>query len=1652
MNKGAHSQHGSFLSGHTSDPSAVNPSTGAGIKAFNINTSQDASTASNIPSNPQLEHNLNATTDVDPSSRESGNNASPDQQSAPYGSSTPNNPSQAGKSSYPDSGTNGPSYDHHIPINGYQQPTGFAYMPFPYYGQLPGYYSPINPIQPMFPGSPNHSCTYNNPYIPTTLFYCSSVGLFNSWVHSLIKHLIASGLKDLVPDSHDRTVRDPTPEESQGLINLFFTLVPQSSYPDWVQECFHKQMHPYDVIRQAMTYDIERSNVNTIINTIRSLKYNGGYPAFQFTSYLHNLIDQLNPTDLQTHEYLLKQTILDTLTGTYESISKHFFKSDTPYTINDIFSSIKREYQYYHQASQISDPHFSPNPPSSSKKQYPTNPSVNKRANNTSTVLNTKNTTVPSTVKPKAKSTKARSKKVSQVKTHSNSTSIPQQNNPVDPTLLRPISTSLNPAYYMMLDSGATVTLVKHKEMLHNLRDSHPESVQITSCSNTDIPYDQEGDLILKTLNGSQIKIHAFYTPTIDHTILSTSDLRSHHLFLNERLNTIEDANGDVAANIDSSNGLHWLSNHHIVFPSTATRKSVNALKTKFPLDMIHRILGHVNVQSIYTSIKNKTFNNLSIDEIDWSNLNNFQCQDCLKGKSRKRPHIVGSRLQYQQVFKPFQYIHSDLFGPVTVATKPEWFISFTDEASKFKWTYLLKRKDDATILHVLKSFIATIERQFKTPILKFQFDRGTEYTNSAVKTFLSENGIQIVYTDAGDSQAHGVAERLNLTLLNDCRTIMNSAKLPHHLWYYAVQYATIIRNSIYNNSMRDSPRSKVGLLGLDTKSLLPFGQPVIINLNKTASKLHVRGEKGFALIPDAESYGYLFYLPTKRRVVSSSNFVPIKHDVDIHENEEYDDSIFDDLITTFISKFEHTTSSKDEIEATPSDNHKDTVLSTLSSSPKSSSLVNKDPLFKDKILIQNDADADLNITTNTTSNSNPSNNHTTHPTSSDLEELITPIDINDPNQLPLTLVEPSSHPTSDESSPLPTAVSTDTTSSSTPPSSNRSSKLTPIPTDNFYVDNSTLGGTRSGNRQKNTNVETPEPVDAKERQKRDRDERTKARIGKRRKTTKTYAVNYIAATRHTINQVSSEENNQHGPLQYFQAITHNRDPIEKEKFQEAYDKEISQLTKMGTWSVKTIEATEVDKSKIINSMFIFSVKRDGHHKCRLVARGDQQKASTYQPDLMSNTVHHYALMSCLSIALQNNYDIIQLDISSAYLYAPLEEELYIRSPPHLGLRNTVHRLKKSLYGLKQSGANWYKKITNFIINSCHMNFVPGWPCVFYKKINDSIVILCLFVDDMVLLTNNRQLINDLISQLQSQFETKVVNDGAQKINQYDVLGLEIEYIKGLSMKMGMAKSLEEKLPNLRVDLNKSRKVPGTPNEIIREREFYPTEQEYKNKVKWLQKAIGLASYVGYKYRYDILYYVNTLARHTLYPSKQVMSLTKQLIQFIWSTRNKRLIWHKTSNSNINYLTAVTDAAFANQHDMKSQFGNMYYLNGNLIGARSSKSTITCTSSTESEIYSICEAIPRLRNLNVLIQAISDKEVRCSILTDSQTSLHQIKVRDISKIKNKFYGTKVLRIAEEIENDNISVNYINTSQNVADILTKPLSVKIFAKLTENWIY
>ncbi|CAI4062555.1 uncharacterized protein SKDI_07G3900 [Saccharomyces kudriavzevii IFO 1802] len=152
--------------------------------------------------------------------------------------------------------------------------------------------------------------------------------------------------------------------------------------------------------------------------------------------------------------------------------------------------------------------------------------------------------------------------------------------------------------------------------------------------------------------------------------------------------------------------------------------------------------------------------------------------------------------------------------------------------------------------------------------------DRGSEYTNKTLHNFFMECGITPCYTTTADSRAHGIAERLNRTLLDDCRTHLQCSGLPNHLWFSAVEFSTIIRNSLISPKNKNYPRQHAGLAGLDISTLLPFGQTVVVNNHSPDSKIYPRGITGYALHPSRNSYGYIIYVPSLKKTIDTTNYV----------------------------------------------------------------------------------------------------------------------------------------------------------------------------------------------------------------------------------------------------------------------------------------------------------------------------------------------------------------------------------------------------------------------------------------------------------------------------------------------------------------------------------------------------------------------------------------------------------------------------------------------------------------------------------------------------------------------------------------------------------------------------------------------------------
>jgi hypothetical protein len=132
--------------------------------------------------------------------------------------------------------------------------------------------------------------------------------------------------------------------------------------------------------------------------------------------------------------------------------------------------------------------------------------------------------------------------------------------------------------------------------------------------------------------------------------------------------------------------------------------------------------------------------------------------------------------------------------------------------------------------------------------------------------------------------------------------------------------------------------------------------------------------------------------------------------------------------------------------------------------------------------------------------------------------------------------------------------------------------------------------------------------------------------------------------------------------------------------------------------------------------------------------------------------------------------ELEQLDVKIAFLHGDLEVEIYIYQPEGFivpGKENFVYNLKKSLYGLKQSPRQWYKKFDSFMIaNGCKRSLYDS--CVYIKFVVGSPIHLLLYVDDILIAAKIKIDITNLKAQLSSKFEMKDL-DIAKKI-----LGMEI--------------------------------------------------------------------------------------------------------------------------------------------------------------------------------------------------------------------------------------------------------------------------------------
>jgi len=157
-----------------------------------------------------------------------------------------------------------------------------------------------------------------------------------------------------------------------------------------------------------------------------------------------------------------------------------------------------------------------------------------------------------------------------------------------------------------------------------------------------------------------------------------------------------------------------------------------------------------------------------------------------------------------------------------------------------------------------------------------------------------------------------------------------------------------------------------------------------------------------------------------------------------------------------------------------------------------------------------------------------------------------------------------------------------------------------------------------------------------------------------------------------------------------------------------------------------------------------------------LVARGFIQQQGVDYMETYAPVVRYESIRMLLTMAATENFDIMQFDVKTAFLYGTLKEDIWIQLPEGpWSEEERIVKLRKSLYGLKQSPHCWNERF-NEVLMKYNLQRSDGDDCIYVGNVGTERLYLALYVDDGLLLCKSSEILQKFLQQLSKEFEIKV--------------------------------------------------------------------------------------------------------------------------------------------------------------------------------------------------------------------------------------------------------------------------------------------------------
>ena len=446
--------------------------------------------------------------------------------------------------------------------------------------------------------------------------------------------------------------------------------------------------------------------------------------------------------------------------------------------------------------------------------------------------------------------------------------------------------------------------------------------------------------------------------------------------------------------------------------------------------------------------------------------------------------------------------------------------------------------------------------------------------------------------------------------------------------------------------------------------------------------------------------------------------------------------------------------------------------------------------------------------------------------------------------------------------------------------------------------------------------------------------------------------------------------------------------------------------------------------------------------------------------DIYAPVMDKTTLRMLLSIGNSRDANLRQADVTQAFLWADLDEEVYVTAPPGYDLgrddrgRPLVFRVLKAIYGLKQSPACWYKLISRWLLEQDYQQ--SGYDqCLFHAWRNangpidpsqrpddqhDDFMFIGFHVDDFLIVTTDKQWETEFLDSLRSRFDISDLGEPTQ------LLGLNIEHNKA-------ARSLKVSCPTVLNDMLQDTGMTGvypttSPATNPEPKDLIVADDDYRQEGLDPAKVIGSIQYAACSCRPDLALVCSALGSERQEKTLAGLKNLKRSIGYVAGTVNMGLIYHGATSSRFAQITVWVDSEFGGDLKLvkdptgRPRYGFAIFVGNDLVSYRTKAAETVVLSSAHAEVIGLSEACRHLSWVRNVLKDCGFK-LNPTVIYEDNAAAISIATRAYLTSRTRHIHLRDLYVRELVKKGDVEIRYVKTNENIADFFTKFQPVATF---------